>query len=87
MTDLFLELIGCRLPPVPEENQTSANTQTVTWGYLENTIPSQNDSLQVNITENFAYSFIKIIHMIFLFVLHAINNTESFYYYLINTVE
>lgn len=43
----FLELIASRLPPVPEENQHS-NMQTVSWGYIENTLSSQNESLQVS---------------------------------------
>ncbi|KAJ8970870.1 hypothetical protein NQ314_000995 [Rhamnusium bicolor] len=45
--DPLQEFITSRLPTVPEENQTSQQSQqTVTWGYLDNSMSTSNSSLQ-----------------------------------------
>ncbi|XP_018572257.1 MLX-interacting protein isoform X2 [Anoplophora glabripennis] len=45
--DPLQELISSRLPTVPEENQSTQQTQQLTWGYIDSSMSSATTNLQV----------------------------------------
>lgn len=48
-----------RLPTVPEEAQAAQQQQSLSWGYLENSLPDQNQELVNNQNMNFIKHFFR----------------------------